>query len=218
MLEKRKYMLVPYQLSGRQGGIQAGHASDEYSLKYAQDAENIDFLKNHKTWIVLNGGTTNDREDYKGTINKDVELLQQHNIKHTVFREPDLGDVITAVCLIADERVFNKEEYPDFYFPSFKEWFKKYDKISGKISGDPIIGLTPMPIALELFLKDTFNDVWLKENMPNFKPNEEIKNLSEEDINKIYNYHKDIAYQKFVDKVGNEIAVLKSILNNKSKF
>ncbi len=174
MLEKRKYMLVPYQLSGRQGGIQAGHASDEYSLKYSEDTDNIDFLKNHKTWIVLNGGTTNDREDYKGTINKDVALLVQHNIKHTIFREPDLGDVITAVCLIADERVFKKDIYPDFSFLNYSNWVRKYPELEENNSVD------------------------------------RLKELFEEDKAK--------AYEKFVEKVGIDIAVLKSILNNKPKF
>jgi hypothetical protein len=125
ILKKRMYFLVAYQLNGTQGGIQSGHAALEYAHLYKNDEDYIDFLENNKTWIILNGGTTNDDDLNKGTINKDVDLLNTHNIKHTIFREPDLGNVITAVCLIADERVFDKETYPDFFFISYSNWLNK---------------------------------------------------------------------------------------------
>lgn len=187
MLERRKYFLVAYQLSGIQAGIQAGHSSDEYNLKYphTSDAENLDFLTNHKTWIVLNGGTTNDSLEYPGTINKDVALLKENNIKHTIFREPDLGNVITAVCLIADERVFKKDIYPDFNFPSYSNWLsrdcREVEIPNGTYSHD--------------------------------------RGAEATDFNKdVHKYLENEAYEKFVNKVGVEVAVLKKILNNKPKF
>ena len=30
------------------------------------------------------------------------------------FHEPDLGDQLTAVCFLVDERVWNRELYPNF--------------------------------------------------------------------------------------------------------
>jgi hypothetical protein len=117
-MEKRKYIFVPYQLMGIQQGIQGGHASDQYAHKYKDDSDNIDFVENHMTWIVLNGGSTNNRRDFTGksvgTLNQIADQLLEHDIKFTHFIEPDLNDALTAVCFICDERVFNKELYPDF--------------------------------------------------------------------------------------------------------
>ena len=61
-LEKRMYFLVPYNISDTQKGIQAGHAMGEYVLKYGRhnpDHVVWDFLEKWKTWIILNGSTTN---------------------------------------------------------------------------------------------------------------------------------------------------------------
>ena len=59
-LKKRLYFFVPYNISPIQQAIQAGHAALEYAFKYGNTEEFIDFVTNHKTWIILNGGTTND--------------------------------------------------------------------------------------------------------------------------------------------------------------
>lgn len=138
MLEQRMYFLVPYQLIGIQKGIQAGHVALEYAYKYKDEPEAVDgtlwaFVRDWKTFIVLNGGTTNDgtpvynpktkqMEPYYGTMNLDLKKIEEINYKHLVFREPDLGNIITCICLIVDERVFNRKEYPDFYFPSYSSW------------------------------------------------------------------------------------------------
>jgi len=119
-LEKRMYFLVPYNISPIQQAIQAGHAALEYALKYPDDEDFIDFVDNHKTWIILNGGTTNDKRELgtgiaKGTLNQALDAIaEQGNIKYSVFEEPDLNNALTAICLIVDERVFNREDYPDF--------------------------------------------------------------------------------------------------------
>ena len=36
------------------------------------------------------------------------------NINFSDFSEPDLGDQLTAITFIVDERVFNNDVYPDF--------------------------------------------------------------------------------------------------------
>ena len=124
-LEQRMYFLVPYNISPIQQAIQAGHAALEYAHKYGDTPEYIDFIENHKTWIILNGGTTNNRHDFDGkalgTLNQDLENILIFNakrtdwgIKYARFKEPDLNDALTAICLIVDERVFNREDYPDF--------------------------------------------------------------------------------------------------------
>jgi hypothetical protein len=116
--ELRMYFFTIYQLMGIQKGIQAGHAALEYALKYSNDEEYLDFAKNWKTWVILNGGTTNDERDFngisEGTLNQIGDKLYDNDIKFSFFREPDLNNSLTAICFILDERVFNKKEYPDF--------------------------------------------------------------------------------------------------------
>jgi hypothetical protein len=126
-LEKRMYFLVPYNISPIQQAIQAGHSMGEYALKYGRyDSDHLiwEFLEKWKTWIVLNGGTTNfnfveidDVKTFEGTLNQIENDLEVAGIEYSRFIEPDLNNALSAVCLIVDERVFNREDYPDF-----KEW------------------------------------------------------------------------------------------------
>ena len=127
-LEKRMYFLVPYNISPIQQAIQAGHSMGEYALKYGRynpDHLIWEFLEEWKTWIILNGGTTNNRFDLQGvaqgTLNQYVQDILEFNsanpdlkIEHATFIEPDINDALTALCLIVDERVFNRDDYPDF--------------------------------------------------------------------------------------------------------
>jgi hypothetical protein len=117
-LELRMYGLVNYQLTGIQKGIQFGHAVVEYGNKYFNTDLYQDWSKNWKTFIILNGGTTNKRmNDYKmpiGTLNNHLINLAYNNIDFASFEEIDLGDQLTAVVFIVDERVFDRKKYPDF--------------------------------------------------------------------------------------------------------
>ena len=67
-LEYRMYGLVPYNISPIQQGIQFGHEVVEYGLKHGKSNvinDKVDtytqWAKNDKTFIILNGGTTNNR-------------------------------------------------------------------------------------------------------------------------------------------------------------
>jgi len=121
-MELRMYFFVPYNISPIQQAIQAGHAALEYARQYKDDAQFINFADNWKTWIILNGGTTNSKRDFDaislGSLNQLADQLSlgdgiSDEIKMSFFREPDLEDALTAVCFICDERVFNYEDYPD---------------------------------------------------------------------------------------------------------
>ena len=128
-LELRMYFFVPYQLTGIQQAIQAGHAALEYA-RYFGDTELFkDFVSNWKTWIILNGGTTSNKiidNVYFGTLNQIKSNIINFNFDHrnnindiinySDFYEPDLNDILTAICFICDERVFNRKDYPDFKF------------------------------------------------------------------------------------------------------
>ena len=124
------YGLVPYNISPIQQGIQFGHAVVEYSrmidkLKAnstgAHDDSVVsqyqDWADTWKTFIILNGGTTNSRFSAEdglpfGTLNQHALTLAQMGVDLAVFKEPDLGDQLTAVVFIVDERVFNDKKYP----------------------------------------------------------------------------------------------------------
>lgn len=121
VLIKKAYFFVPYNISAAQIGIQAGHSLGRYALKYGRNDPNHivwDFLENHETWIVLDGGTTNEDRDFEGiaagTMNQIGDSLLANAIEFSYFHEPDLNHALSALCFIADERVFDRELYPDF--------------------------------------------------------------------------------------------------------
>jgi hypothetical protein len=124
-LEYRMYGLVPYNISPIQQGIQFGHAVVEYGLKHGKTDEYKKWAKHDKTFIILNGGTTNNSGylDTMGTMNKHLVTLKENKIPLSRFHEPDLGDQLTAIVFLIDERVFNKEKYPLDTFEPQPEYF-----------------------------------------------------------------------------------------------
>lgn len=92
-----------YNLSGIQKGIQAGHAAVEYS-RYAMDRvggyeQYAEFADNHKTFILLDGGSSNDMQ-YRLLELDDLE------IPNAVFHEPDLNNSLSAIAFILPEDVY----------------------------------------------------------------------------------------------------------------
>jgi len=135
------YGLVPYNLSPIQQGIQYGHAVVEYAQSNFSKDDYQKWAKNDKTFIILNGGTTNDRRydgDYIGTLNRHKVELSKNGIIYADFHEPDLGDQLTAVVFLVDDRVFDFEKWPPyggkFYIDGtpeetdFWEWKMKFDE------------------------------------------------------------------------------------------
>jgi hypothetical protein len=124
-LELRMYGIVPYNISPIQQAIQFGHAVVEYGQKvkeHSHEQASIiynDWANNWKTFIILNGGTTNDKTSLEdglpfGSLNNHLLTLVNNDVNFASFSEPDLGDQLTAVVFIVDERVFNKKKYPEF--------------------------------------------------------------------------------------------------------
>lgn len=109
----RMYGLVPYNISPIQQGIQFGHAVVEYGLENFKDEDYKEWANICKTFIILNGGTTNTNVDALGTLNKHAITLEQFGIKIACFYEPDLGDQLTAIVFLVPEQIYNKEKYPD---------------------------------------------------------------------------------------------------------
>ena len=114
----RMYGLVPYNISPIQQGIQFGHAVVEYGLEFGNSSEYQKWAKEDKTFIILNGGTTNTRYDendnHIGSLNNHRQLLSDEGVQFRSFFEPDLGDQLTAVVFLVDDRVFDKKIWPDY--------------------------------------------------------------------------------------------------------
>ena len=137
--ELRMYSLNLYNVSPIQASIQAYHSGIEYALKYWKDSEFQDWAKNWKTVILLSGGTSNDglkrkhikNSWFEGTMESHLKELRKNGIKCTPFYEPDLNWAMTSISFLVDERVFNKEKYPDddIMLPQPKSWLKN---IGGK--------------------------------------------------------------------------------------
>lgn len=114
-LELRMYFFVPYNIMPIQQGIQAGHAVEQYAYHYGQDPVYRSYVEAHKTWIILNGGPTNNNyapEDigHMGNIKYELEEI---GYNFATFEEPDLNDALSAVCFLASAPVFDYENYPD---------------------------------------------------------------------------------------------------------
>jgi hypothetical protein len=161
-LELRMYFFVPYNIAPIQHGIQAGHALGRYILKYGKDnPDHIGwyFLEHHETWIILNGGTTNSRWDENaiplGTLDQIQYDLRDNKIDHTAFLEPDLNDALTAVCFIADERVWNYKDYP-----TFSDYI--INSTGGEMSSQKIVEIKITPEEeLKLIYKGHY-EAWLR--------------------------------------------------------
>ena len=112
------YGLVPYNLSPIQQGIQFGHAVVDYARTYEDLPPQFEVYKRwadkDKTFIILNGGTTNNNPERLGSLNQHMNTLRDNGIILQEFHEPDLGDQLTAFVFLVDERVFDRTVYPDF--------------------------------------------------------------------------------------------------------
>jgi hypothetical protein len=115
------YGLVPYNLSPIQQGIQFGHAVVEYGLEFFSTPEYQEWARRDKTFIILNGGTTNDNNMRLGTLQQHYFELTDRGIQVGEFHEPDLGDQMTAVVFLVDDRVFDKVTWPDYDGPYYAD-------------------------------------------------------------------------------------------------
>lgn len=122
-LELRMYGIVPYNISDIQKAIQFGHAVVEYGqmVKREPNISSLynDWADNWKTFIILNGGTSNHSQnryhegEFTGSMEEHLTTLNEIGITNATFYEPDLNDMLSAVVFIVDERVFNRKKYLD---------------------------------------------------------------------------------------------------------
>jgi len=140
----RMYGLVPYNISNIQKGIQFGHAVVEYNLFYGKTPEYQRWAKEDKTFIILNGGTTSTNPISPGSLNQHASFLKMliGEDKVALFYEPDLGDQLTAVVFLVEDRVWDKEKWPDYeklcndyikaggadFMPSYDVWTEGFSE------------------------------------------------------------------------------------------
>lgn len=105
--EQRMYSLVLRHLNPIQKGVQTTHAVVEYANKYGSDKEYRQWAETDKTLIMLDGGTYQEMESI-------YDSLKDLGIKFGTFQEPDLNYLTTAITFLADERVWNRVQYPSW--------------------------------------------------------------------------------------------------------
>lgn len=95
----KMYFITNMYLSPIQRGIQSAHALAElYENNSDSNLEIVsDWAKNHKTIIVLNGGTN---ESMKRIYSKIEELSLDANLILATFNEPELNNTLTAIALL----------------------------------------------------------------------------------------------------------------------
>ena len=105
--EQRMYSMVLCQLNAIQKGVQTTHGVVEYANKYASDEEYRQWAETDKTLIMLDGGVKKDMESI-------FDSLTEFGVKFGKFQEPDLNYLTTSITFLADERVWNREQYPSW--------------------------------------------------------------------------------------------------------
>ena len=105
--EQRMYSMVLRQLNPIQKGVQTTHAVVEYANKYGSDKEYLQWSETDKTLIMLDGGT------YQDMISI-YDSLKDLGVKFGKFQEPDLNYLTTSITFLADERVWNRVQYPSW--------------------------------------------------------------------------------------------------------
>lgn len=94
-MSRRLYVLVRKDLSPSYRAVQAGHAVAEWLLH--------DQSWNNETLIYL---TTKD----ESTLNRWADKLDFRGIKWVGFREPDIGNQLTAIAVLSDGKMFRNLE------------------------------------------------------------------------------------------------------------
>jgi len=97
----RMYCINLRHLSGINKAVQANHASVLYTWKFKNEPYMEQYVNIDKTTIMVDGGTHQDMVEIQ-------RQFEEAGIHHTYFIEPDLNFCMTAITVVADERVWDK--------------------------------------------------------------------------------------------------------------
>ena len=103
----RMYSLVLRQLNPIQKGIQSAHSIVEYVRKYYKSTEYIQWATVDKTIIMLDGGTYSELKECRDTL---INL----GVPYATFYEEDLGDIMTSISFLVEDKVWDSKSYPSY--------------------------------------------------------------------------------------------------------
>ena len=102
--KQRMYCLVVPQLSQIQKGIQSAHAIVEYSNKFYNNDDYFNWSEYDKTIIVLDAKSYSDIIEIMDT----TDHFYRNEINYAAFREESLNNMITAICFLVPENIYNE--------------------------------------------------------------------------------------------------------------
>lgn len=125
----RLYSFGNMYLQGIQAGIQCQHATTELFVKYLPFEHRCsdilyDWANNHKTTILLNGVMAKDLEELSNFLDKNSTLPWSY------FNESEdaLGGVLTNICIIVPERIYNADTFaPETTYTQYVIFCEKYN-------------------------------------------------------------------------------------------
>ena len=123
----KMYSIVLRQLDGQNKGVQTTHCVCEYVRKHWDDEDLQQWINQDKTLVMLSGGTVPDMNEIRA-------CFDEVGIPYETFEEEDLAGITTSICLLADEKVWDRKNYP-----SFNEFAKTYTETTGFTNTDDLI-------------------------------------------------------------------------------
>ncbi len=141
----RLYSFNMYNISAIQCGIQSAHSNMEYASENWGSPDFFEWMKYHKTVILLNGGTSNAGVESvyglpveKGSMEQHLETLLANGINAVPFYEPDMNNALTSISFLVDDGVYKT---PNYRYHAFADMEKNNDfsvylrkKESGRLS------------------------------------------------------------------------------------
>ena len=106
---QRMYVFVLGQLSPLDKGIQAAHAIASLSLRNSDEYER--WAAKDKTIILLHGGDYHAMNMHLATLMSLLDDNRHQPDTIAVFREESLNNLMTAIAILVDETVFDREKY-----------------------------------------------------------------------------------------------------------
>lgn len=99
----KAYTFINDYIRGIQVGVQAGHAIVELMDNWTGHKDVSEWIRNHKTFVWLNGG---DSDTMQGIIN----TIAKADVAYEFFLEPGLGNITTAIAVVPPVEIVNAVE------------------------------------------------------------------------------------------------------------
>lgn len=112
-MKYKLYTIVLKQLAPIHKGVQASHAVAEFMNDYGHKDDVKQWVDVDQTIVMLES----DLDTIEWIYNEYISLeIDGEHIKVSCFHESDLGGLMTAISILVDERVWDRETYPKYDF------------------------------------------------------------------------------------------------------